>query len=217
MSLLSQQEHPFKITYQTQESMARPLNRHLSLTGPKPAGSARSRRATFPTTTAETASRTMAPLTALAKDTSHVDVQSDKKDEKKPKSELKHQILSRRATFPSVARTVLPTMTPFTAPVQTTSQDSDQLNKKIEPQYKGEPMHEILPHLYLGEYVPPSRFQTPNNALTKTPQSKSRREHRRAFQQGHILRPNDQRRSSHARHARRISNSTDLTRPYHQV
>ena len=217
MSLLSQQEHPFKIAYQTQESMARPFDRHLSLTDPKPAGAARSRRATFPATTAGTKSHAMAPLTAPAKDTSQGGDQVVKKDEKKSKGELKHQILSRRSTFPFTARTELPTMTPLTTPVANASQGDIQSDKKNEPQYKGEPIQEILPQLYLGEYVPPTRFQIPDNALTMAPQSKSRREHRRPFQQGHILRPNDQRRPSFARRARRVSKSTDLTHPYHQV
>ena len=146
--------------------MARPFDRYLSLTGPKPA--ARSRRATFPSTTGETESRTTARTDAPAQGTSQVGVQSDKKDEKQPTSEPKHKILSRRATFPSVARSEIPTMTPLTAPVENTSQDSDQLDKKNEPQYKGEPMHEILPHLYLGEYVPPTLFYFPDNALTTT-------------------------------------------------
>ena len=136
--------------------MARPFDEHLSLTGPKPASSARSRRATIPATAAETESRTTARTNAPAQGTSHVDVQSDKKDETKPKSELEHQILSRRATFPFTAKTELPTMAPLTGPVEKASQDSGQLNKKNEPQYKGEPMHEILPQLYLGEYVPPT-------------------------------------------------------------
>ena len=127
-----------------------------TLTGPKPAGSARSRRATFPTTTAETESRTTAPLTVPAQDASQGGDQLDKKDEEQTTSKPKHQILSRRATFPSTAKTESPTSTPLTAPVANTSQGSNQLDKKNEPQYKGEPMHEILPHLYLGEYVPPT-------------------------------------------------------------
>ncbi|KAM0794865.1 hypothetical protein BDR22DRAFT_977424 [Usnea florida] len=131
--------------------MARPFDKYLSLTGPKPAGSARSRRATFPATTAEMESRTTARNNAPAQDKSHVDVKSDNKDEKKPKSELKPQTLSRRATFPSTDKTELPNLAPLTAPVEKTSQDSDQIGKKNEPQYKGEPMHEILPQLYLGD------------------------------------------------------------------
>ena len=169
MSLHSQQERPSKIAFQTQEFMARPFDKYLSLTGPKPAGSARSRRATFPSVAAETESRTMAPLTALAQDASQGGDQVVKKDEIQPTSEPKQKTLSRRATFPSMARSESPTMTPSSAPVANTSQDSEQLDKKNEPQYKGEPIHEILPHLYLGEYVLPTLLYVPNNTLTKTP------------------------------------------------
>ena len=127
-----------------------------TLMGPKPAGSAMMRRATFPLTVAETDSRTMALLTPRAQDTGQGCDQVVKKDEEQITSKPKHKILSRRATFCSTAKIESPTTTSFTAPIANTSQDSDQLDKKSEPQYKGEPMHEILPQLYLGEYVPPT-------------------------------------------------------------
>ena len=156
MSLLSQQEHPSKTAFHTQESMARPFDKTLSLTGPKPTGAARSRRATFPSITAKRESCTISPLTAVAQDSSQGGEQVVKKDKNQTTSEPKHKMLSRRATYPSVARSELPISTPLTAPVANTSQHSDQTDKKNEPQFKGEPMHEILPQLYLGEYVPPT-------------------------------------------------------------
>ena len=155
MSLLSQQEHPSKSAYQTQESMARPFDRNLSLTGPKPAGAVRSRRATFPATTGEMKSRTMARTNAPAQDPNQG---GDLLAKTQPTSEAKHKMLSRRATYPSVSRSESPTSTPLTAPVATPSQGDVQSDKKNEPQYKGEPIHEILPQLYLGEYVPPTLF-----------------------------------------------------------
>lgn len=151
MSLLSQQDHPSEVASQDQEIMARPFDKYLSLTGSKPA-----RRATFPSTTAETVSRTMAAPTAPAKDTSQGGNQSIKPDEKQPTSEPKHKIISRRATFPSTAKTETPTMTALPAPIENPSQGDIHSDKKNEPQFKGEPMHAILPKLYLGEYVPPT-------------------------------------------------------------
>ena len=213
MSLLSQQDHPSEVANQDQETMARPFDKHLSLTGSKPASPASSRRATFPSTTAETVSRTMAAPTTPAKDTSQDGNQPVKPNEKQPTSEPKHKTLSRRATFPSTAKTETPPTTPLPAPIENPSQSDVHSDKKNEPQFKGEPMHAILPKLYLGEYVPPTLCCL-NNALTIAPQSKSRREHRRAPRQGYILCPHDQRSSSPGRRARRVSTSAHFASPY---
>ena len=163
MSLLSQQERapdPSEVADQGPDSMARPFDRYLSLTGPKPAGSATSRRATFPSITAETEPPTTTPLTAPAEHTSQGGDQLDKKDEKQTTSEPKHEVLSRRATFPSTAKTESRITRPPTAlPGVNTSQGDVQSDKKDEKQITSEPMHEILPRLYLGECVCPTLCQ----------------------------------------------------------
>ena len=94
------------------------------------------------------------------------------------------------------------------------SHEHDQSEGDKERQITIQQMQEILPWLYLGEFV----FSSPNRLQATDwsafPQFEPRAGHRETPKQQHILRPVNQARQPHLRHSGSVSKGTDLARPH---